>query len=120
MRTDQLARLETLRDRLLEVSLVDANPDHWIGKGKRPDELTREERGDAKWCRSLAVQTVALTMQVQRLMLNPATGNAVVPEDTTQPPHDETETVESEIARYETAAAEVLNRAARGGGHAKR
>lgn len=117
MRPDQLTRIESLRDRLLEVALKDADPDNWIGKGKKPDELTREERGDAKWCRSLAVQTVALTMQVQRLMLNPVTGHAAVPSEPDKPAEVEAEvdTVEAEIQRYETAAAEVLTRAARRG-----
>lgn len=114
MRPDQLLRIESLRDRLLEVALKDADPDNWIGTGKKPDEMTREERGDAKWCRSLAVQTVALTMQVQRLMLNPVTGNAAVANEPDKSA-DETDTVEAEIARYETAAAEVLTRAARRG-----
>jgi hypothetical protein len=115
MRAEQLTRLETLRDRLLEVALSDADPANWIGADKKPKEMTRDERGDAKWCRSLAVQTVSLTMQVQRLMQNPIAGGAAVPDEPAKPEQDEGETVEAEIERYERAASEVLARAARGG-----
>jgi len=115
MRTDQLTRLETLRDTLLERALVDADPKNWIGGCKAPAEMQREERGDAKWCRSLAVQTVALTMQVQRLMQNPVAGGAVVANEPAKPEQQaEEETVEAEIDRYEKAAAQVLKKARTG------
>lgn len=109
MRPDQLARLETLRDRLVERSLIDADPANWVAVDKAPKDMTRDERGDAKWCRGLAINTVALTMQVQRLMQNPLAGGAAVPDS---PPSAETppaeDPVESEVARFEAAAAEVL------------
>jgi hypothetical protein len=111
MRADQLSRLEALRDRLVEVALADADPSNWTGLGRKPNEMTREERGDAKWCRSLAVQTVALTMQVQRLVSNPAAGGAVVPTEPARPVEQEPaeeDSVEAEVARFEAAAAEVL------------
>lgn len=114
MRADQLTRIEALRDRLLEVALRDADPANWVAGDLVPKDMTREQRGDAKWCRSLAVSTVALTMQVQRLMQNPVTGGAVVPDEPGKPEPDEGETVESEIARYEAAASAVLQRAAHG------
>lgn len=109
MRPDQLTRLEALRDKLVERALIDADPENWIAGCKAPWEMTREERGDAKWCRSIATSTVALTMQLNRLMSNPAAGGALVPDkpDAT-PQQDEEETIEAEVARYEAAAAEVL------------
>jgi hypothetical protein len=115
MTPNQIDKLTTLHDKLLEVALSDADPDNWVGSGKKPNELTRDERGDAKWCRSLAVQTVALTMQVRRLLENPITGGAIVPDQPDAEPKDEGEAVEAEIARYEQAASEVLTRASRRG-----
>lgn len=111
MRADQIARLEALRDRLVEVALSDADPDHWIGAGLNPGEMTREERGDAKWCRSLAVSTVALTMQVQRMMADAAPKKAAA---AAAAETDEEEAVEADIAHYEKAAAAVLDRHRRG------
>lgn len=108
MRPDQLSRLETLRDKLVERALIDADPANWVAGCKAPAEMTREERGDAKWCRNLATSTVALAMQVNRMMSNPTAGGAVVPDQPDTAPADEGETVEAEVARYEAAAAEVL------------
>ena len=117
MTPDQLLRLETLRDRLVDVALVDADPSSWVGYPKKPIEMTREERGDAKWCRSLAVSTIALTMQVQRLMSNPSAGGALVPDkpNAAQQDADEEVSVDAEIERYERAARQVLAKARTGG-----
>jgi hypothetical protein len=113
VRPDQLDRLTSLHDRLLEVALSDADPDNWIGHGKKPNELTRDERGDAKWCRGLAISSVALTMQVQRLMQNPIAGGAAVPDRPAAPTTPaEPEDMDAEIARFEQAASQVLARAA--------
>ena len=102
MTPNQMGRLKALRDRLVETALVDADPQNWSANGKAPHEMTRDERGDAKWCRGLAVQTVALTMQVQRLVeAGGAAGKAADPPAPDDP-------VASEIQRFESAAAELL------------
>lgn len=120
MTPDQIARLEALRDRLVDRALVDADPLNWVAGKKAPNEMTRDERGDAKWCRSLATSTVALTMQVQRLLQNPIAGGAVVPDKPDAPPQDEEQSVEAEIARYEQAASEVLAKHRRAGNGGRR
>lgn len=109
MSPDQLIRLESLRDKLMERAIVDADPANWAAGDKAPKDMTREERGDAKWCRGLAINTVSLAMQVQRLMLNPTAGGALVPDkmDPAEPEAQE-ETIEAEVARFEEAAAQVL------------
>lgn len=114
MSPDQLARLEALRDRLVDRSMIDADPINWVACDKLPKDMTQTERGDAKWCRGLAINTVALTMQVNRLLQNPVTGGAAVPDKPGQAEPDEAETVEAEISRYEQAASAVLKRASRG------
>lgn len=108
MRPDQLTRLEALRDKLVERALIDADPENWIAGSKAPWEMTRDERGDAKWCRSLAVSTIALTMQVNRLMANPSAGGALVPDQPDAAPQDEEQSIDAEVKRYEEIAAEVL------------
>ena len=109
MRADQIARLETLHDRLVERALADADPANWVAGEKAPKDMTREERGDAKWCRGLAINTVALTLQVQRMMVNPAAGGAVVPDQPAQAPEAvEDDPVEAEVKRFEDAAAQLL------------
>ncbi|MGL4576901.1 MAG: hypothetical protein ACRCV9_19090 [Burkholderiaceae bacterium] len=113
MRPDQLKRLEFLRDRLVDVAIIDADPDNWTAHGKKPAEMTKEERGDAKWCRGLAVQTVALTMQVQRMLENTSTGGAIVPSNPAPAMKDEAQELEEEIARYEAAASQAIDRASK-------
>lgn len=111
MRPDQITRLEALRDKLVERALVDADPANWVAGGKSPKDMDRDERGDAKWCRALATNTVTLTMQVIRMLANPAAGGAIVPDAPDKPAAEvapEEETVEAEVARFEAAAAEVL------------
>jgi len=108
MRPDQLLRLEALRDKLVERSLIDADPANWVAGGKAPKDMDRDERGDSKWCRSLALNTVSLAMQVQRMMSNGATGGAIVPTEPDVPATPEADPVEAEVKRYEAAAAEVL------------
>ena len=111
MTPDQLTRLEALRDRLVERALVDADPVNWVGGKKAPKAMTREERGDAKWCRSLATSTVALAMQVQRLLLNPTAGGALVPDKPDAPAADDEEAgVDADIQRFEKAAVAVLDK----------
>ena len=109
MRDDQLTRLQALHDKLVERALTDADPANWVAGDKAPKDMTRDERGDAKWCRNLAMNSVALTMQVQRMMANPATDGAVVPTAAAAPePVQQEDPVEAEISRFEAAAAEVL------------
>lgn len=108
MSPDQLIRLESLRDKLMERAIVDADPANWVAGDKPPKDMTRDERGDAKWCRGLAINTVSLAMQVQRLMLNPTAGGALVPDKMDQEPEPQEETIEAEVARFEEAAAQVL------------
>lgn len=109
MRLDHITRLEALRDKLLERALIDADPDNWTAGDKKPGDMNAAERGDTTWCRRVAVQTVSLAMQVQRLVANPMTGGAAVPSEPAREPHEpEEETVEAEVKRFESAAAQVL------------
>jgi hypothetical protein len=109
MNADQITRLERLRDKLVDRALIDADPVNWTAGDKRPADMTAAERGDTTWCRRVAVQTISLAMQVQRLVANPMTGGAAVPGEPAREPHvPDEESMESEVARYEAAAAQVL------------
>lgn len=83
MRKDQVERLTTLRDELVETALNDADPKLWTGAGKAPADMTQEERGDAYWCRKMATATLALLTRVHGMVTThstPTAGNAK-PED---------------------------------------
>jgi hypothetical protein len=112
MRPEQLTRLEALRDSLVERALIDADPKSWVAGNKSPKDMTRDERGDAKWCRQLAINTLSLAFQASRLLENRAAGGAIVPTapdgETAAQAQAEEDPIQAEVARFEAAAAEVL------------
>lgn len=109
MRKDQIERLNDLSERVAEQFILDADPDNWAGTGKTAADMDTAERGDAVWCRKLAVQTGALLARVRDLAerekagADPGTGDEV----------------EAEIKQYERKAKDILSvvakRAARAG-----
>lgn len=100
MRPDQIERLAEVSERLAEVVITDADPDTWTATGKTLAEMTKEERGDASWCRKTAVQSVALLVRVEQLLGN-----------TTDPARGaDARDVDAEIRRAEKAASDLLNR----------
>lgn len=60
MREDQKKRIEDLQEKLIEVLLLEADPDMWPGHGITPADLTREERGDRYWCKKNAAGTLTV------------------------------------------------------------
>lgn len=76
MTPDQLKRLNDLSEKLAEVAIVDADPENWVGFGELPKDLTAADRGNAVWCRKVALATisvlsrvVAITAQVQTVAI---------------------------------------------------
>jgi len=60
MTPDQLKRMSKLSEKLAEVALSDADPKNWVGHGVLPMDLTQEDRGDAVWCRKVALSTLSV------------------------------------------------------------
>ena len=67
MTPEHYARLQDLGDKLVDVVLIDANPDNWVGKGLNPNQLTQQERGDAYWCRKMAVASLSVLTKIANL-----------------------------------------------------
>ena len=102
MTPEQRIRLSIVSERMAEVVLRDADPDNWIGGDKVPAELTKEERGDATWCRKMATQSVALLVRLEQLATVQGVGEFV-------------DDPEADIRRAEARAADLLSRVARRG-----
>jgi hypothetical protein len=102
MTPDQELRLESLSTRLTEVVLTDADPDHWVGNGLRPDELTQQQRGDAYWCRKMAVSTLLVLTRVQWVIGNAREHVVDTPEN-----H---KTLDREIANAEREASKLMDK----------
>ena len=60
MNRDQLKKLSKLSEKLADVALSDADPENWIGHGSLPMDLTQADRGDAVWCRKVALSTLSV------------------------------------------------------------
>lgn len=99
MRPDQKKRLAEVSEKLAEVAINDADPANWTGDGKLLSQMTKEERGDAAWCRKTAVQSVALLGRLQQLLRDDAGGKGGNEPDP-----------EEDIRRAEREAAKMLKR----------
>jgi hypothetical protein len=67
VRIDQYTRLQSLSEKLTDVVLFEADPAQWPGDGKKPNELTREERGDRFWSKKNAAATLTILSKVVML-----------------------------------------------------
>ena len=106
MRPDQAARLAEIQELLIEVCLLEADPRNWPGYGKMPEDLSREERGDATWVRKAAVQAFMVKgrlddMQDRHLGRTTADPKAQEARDSE---------LDAGIKKYEKVAAQALAR----------
>lgn len=67
MTPEQMQRLQELEGKLVDVVLVEADPDTWPGAGKDLKQLDKNERGDRYWSKKNASASMALLMRVYSL-----------------------------------------------------
>lgn len=104
MREDQAKRLEDMEERLIEAAIADADPQNWAGAGELLMDMNRNTRGDAAWCRKTAIQTVALAMNVRKLIADYRAPQLPDPKH----PHDDDP--EEAIAAAEAQAQALIER----------
>jgi hypothetical protein len=97
MRPDQRTRLADVAEKLAEVVIRDVDPDNWVAPDKTLVDMTQQERGDAKWCRQTAAQSVALLVRMEQLL------------EPDKPEHPNDPDPEAEIKRAEKAATKALD-----------
>ncbi|ECH1885924.1 hypothetical protein DVZ67_10475 [Salmonella enterica subsp. enterica serovar Saintpaul] len=68
MHQDYKTRLTALSDKLTDVVLEEADPENWPGAGKKPSELTKDERGDRYWGKKNAAASLTLLIKVHSLI----------------------------------------------------
>ncbi|PZS48857.1 hypothetical protein [Stenotrophomonas maltophilia] len=99
MRDDQRQRLADIYEALAEVAIRDADPANWTAADKPLCDMTKEERGDAAWCRKTAVQSVALLGRLQLILRDTGGGKSGDDDDPA-----------SDIKRAEKEARKLLER----------
>lgn len=68
MREDQYLKLQALHAKLVDVALVEADPENWSGAGHLPRELSQQDRGDRYWCKKNAVATLSVAIRIDTLL----------------------------------------------------
>ena len=69
MRADQYEKLQALQEKLVDVFLMEADPDNWAGAGMLLADMNHEQRGSAYWCKKNAVATGGLIQRVSNLTM---------------------------------------------------
>jgi hypothetical protein len=64
VRQDQYEKLQQLSEKLLDVFMVEADPEHWPGKGVRPGDMDSKTRGDLYWVRKTAASVLMLESRI--------------------------------------------------------
>ena len=64
MRQDQYERLQALEEKLLDVFLVEADPDEWPGAGMKMAAMDAQTRGDRYWVKKNAAASGILVNRV--------------------------------------------------------
>lgn len=111
MRDDQYARLKALTEKLADTVIGEADPDTWTGNGKKPADLTRDERGDRYWCKKNAAATLSVLMRIYSvagMVERAAFGVPPLPTD----PGGETD-LDREVNAAEREAQAILKRLAK-------
>lgn len=68
MRQDQFERLQALEEKLIDVFLTEADPEHWPGKGLQLGAMDAKTRGDLYWVRKTAASAAVLVAKTRSMV----------------------------------------------------
>lgn len=78
MNDDQLRQFKGLQNDLFNVVMIDCDPRNWNGYGKKPQELSRDERGGRAFDLKNADKTLAIFARITNIIdthTQPTQGN---------------------------------------------
>lgn len=111
MRDDQYLKLQAMSEKLTDVLFDEIDPDHWPAAGKKPADLTKDERGDRYWSKKNAAATLTLITKVGGLInLAQTRTPAAEPSGETSDPEVD---IDKEIAAAEKEANAMLDEVTR-------
>src|SRR6187455_1366557 len=119
MRLDQFEKLQRLGEKVLDVFLLEADPENWPGKGIKPGDMDAKTRGDVFWTRKTAVSAAVLYNRIEGIvgrMEMLGAGSATPPRDPEEEERDAERTMEDEIKSAEKEARALLDELQYGGG----
>jgi hypothetical protein len=105
MTEDQFRKLAEIQNKLMDVFVAEADPSSWPGDGVALADMTRDERGDRKWCKQNAGATLVLLMHSQRMLDERAQ------QGRRMPPDSQPDEVAEDVAAFERQAQKVIAKA---------
>lgn len=63
----QMLRLQALGDKLIDLAIHEADPQHWPGAAVSARQLDKDDREHLKWCKTNASATVSLALKLRDL-----------------------------------------------------
>jgi hypothetical protein len=118
MRQDQFDRLAQISEDLIDLGLREADPANWDGAQLKPNEMTKETRGNLYWMKKNAVATFALVQRIHSFTSAARAASAAgkPPEEgaVTDPEVD----LDKGIEAFEKEAKKLLNEAQKGSSRA--
>lgn len=113
MRQDQYLKLQQLEEKLLDVFLAEADPEHWPGRGLKIGDMDAKTRGDLYWVRKTAASAGMLFSRVEAMVGKvQGIGTTLTPEDA---PETGEQQLDADIAAAEREAAKLMAELQTGG-----
>lgn len=119
MRQDQFERLQALSEKLMDVFLDEADPDHWPGRGMKIGAMDAQTRGDLYWVRKTAASAGMLYTRVESMIgqvHQAGIGTTAAPDD--QPEDESASQLDDQIKSAEKEAARLMRELQTGSGKA--
>lgn len=109
MTEDQYQRMQKVHEKLVDVLLMEADPDNWPGAGLHPNDMSRETRGDQYWHKKTTAGTAALVNRIGSLIVEERRRALALPVGARA--EEEEVDLDREVERYERRAAKMLDAA---------
>ena len=68
MRQDQFESLQKRAEQLVDLFILESDPEKWPGVGIEPAKMDKSTRGDRYWCKKDAVATLACAQRIVSLI----------------------------------------------------
>lgn len=109
MRQDQYLKLQELSEKLLDVFLEEADPEHWPGRGLKLGAMDPQTRGDLYWTRKTAASAALLFTRAETMVGKiQQSGAGTTPAEEGAEESSAEQQMDSELAKFEKEARALL------------
>lgn len=108
MRQDQFESLQKRAEELIDLFILESNPDTWPGAGQEPREMSKQTRGDRYWTKKDCVATLACAQRIIGLV-DLARAKSAAGDDNPGAVTEGEDELEQEVAAAEKEAAALMS-----------